>query len=706
MKATRGAIAAAAAELAYSLGTLAWMAAGRVRGTGVDPLRLPAALFAANAPIPFALATAAAWLLAAVCVFKIASPLLAKRIPVLAAPDRVGSLVLDAIASAAALVLAGLHVTARAGGAAYFQHLPPLDYAEAAASLALNAWSLARLVACGTRRDPTYREYLEFRRQSDGTGGAARGILRGGIQRKLILSFMGLILAVIVVLTAVLMGGFRSTILQTIIDKGSSLTDRAASVIKAGLGDDIAIADYFAIESRKNSDTAFPFKSLSFYLRRPGTDSYAAAHSTEPALRGAVLPVPGAAAAHGSHSYNEAKRTFEFVAPVTLSNMLVGYVLADYDRDLIYEPYFRTQVRVALVASVFVYLSVFAIYVFGTRIVFPILFLRMSVNRISGTLAGMIRGRVRVSADLLRYEDKVPTRDEIKTLSLEIGNMTTVIRGIIPYISTSTLKHAERKTPLSQARHLAFLFTDIRGFTTLCEGLSPQEVVQVLNHYLDLQAGIIVQHHGDIDKFVADAVMGVFDGPTREINACRAAMAIRTAMARDRELKEPEKRNLISIGIGINTGPVVFGSVGAKDRMDFTSIGDTVNLAARLEGANKEYGSKSLVSQAVYEKVKQAFLCREIDLLKVVGKSRPVRIYEILQERARAAAKLVTLAESFEEGLACYRQRKWEAAAKIFSALADRLHDVPSSVFLRRIERFRADPPPRGWDGVYALSVK
>ena len=336
----------------------------------------------------------------------------------------------------------------------------------------------------------------------------------------------------------------------------------------------------------------------------------------------------------------------------------------------------------------------------------PILFLRMSVNRISGTLNGMIRGRVRVSADLLRYEDKVPTRDEIKTLSLEIGDMTRVIKRIIPYISASTLKHSERTTPLSQAKHQAILFTDIRGFTTLCEGMSPQQVVEILNHYCDLQAGIIAQHHGEVDKFVGDAVMGVFDGPTREINACRAAMAIRTAMAADRELQEPEKRNLISIGIGINTGPVVFGSVGTKDRMAFTSIGDTVNLAARLEGANKEYASKTLISQAVHEKIKGAFLCREIDLLTVKGKSRPVRIYEILQERTRAAAKLVTLAESFEEGLACYRQRKWDPAAKIFSGLAERLHDAPSRVFLQRIERFKADPPPRGWDGVYALTVK
>ncbi len=386
--------------------------------------------------------------------------------------------------------------------------------------------------------------------------------------------------------------------------------------------------------------------------------------------------------------------------------MRVGYVLADYDRDVIYQPYFRTQVRVVLVAALFVYVSVFGVYVFGTNIVFPILFLRMSVKRMSGTLDDMIRGRVRVSAELLRYEDRVPTRDEIKMLSAEIGNMTTVIKGIIPYISASTLKQAERATPTSEARHQAVLFTDIRGFTTISEGMAPAEVVEILNHYLGLQQSIIYQHHGDVDKFIGDAVMGVFEGPTRELNACRAAMAIRTAMAKDRELKQSEKRNLISIGIGINTGPVVFGSVGAGDRLAYTSIGDTVNLAARLESANKEYGTKSLVSEEVYKKVRDAFVCREIDLLTVKGKSRPVRIYEILQERSKAAVKITALAQSFEKGLALYRARRWDSAATVFEVLGKRLDDKPSRVFVERIGAFRASPPPRGWDGVYTLSFK
>jgi adenylate cyclase len=563
-----------------------------------------------------------------------------------------------------------------------------------------------RLIALANLRDATYREYLEFRRQGDASDAGDGHPLRPSIHRRLVLSIVGLVLVVIVVLATVLMTGFSRTILKAVIDNGNALTDRAASVIKANLGDDIAIADYFAIEQKKNATAGFPFRSLSFYGRRPGGDSYFASHSTDQALVGRELPAELRGAARAGNRYSEDSRTFEFFAPVVLSNVRVGYVLADYDRDVIYQPYFRTQVRVILVAALFIYVSVFGVYVFGTNIVFPILFLRMSVKRISGTLADMIHGRVSVSAELLRYEDRVPTRDEIKMLSSEIDNMTTVIKRIIPYISASTLKHAERATPTSQVRHLTFLFTDIRGFTTLCEGMEPAQVIEILNHYLALQASIIHEHNGEIDNFIADEVMGVFDGPAGDLNACRAAMAIRTAMAKDKELKRREKRDPVIIGIGIHAGPVVFGSVGTKDRMHATSIGDTVNVAARLEGANKEYGTKSLISEAVYKKVKDSFLCREIDLLTVKGKSRPVRVYEVLQERGKAAGKLVMLAETFERALGLYRERRWDAAARFFGALADKLDDRASRVFLERIEAFRTNPPPGDWDGAFVLAVK
>jgi class 3 adenylate cyclase len=389
-----------------------------------------------------------------------------------------------------------------------------------------------------------------------------------------------------------------------------------------------------------------------------------------------------------------------------LSNVSIGYIMVDYARDVIYEPYFRTQVKVFVIAALFMYLSIFLIYLFGRAIVFPILFLRMSVNGIATTLNSMIKGKLRISSDLLQYKDRVNTRDEIKLLSNEVGNMATVIRGVIPYISASTFKASERETPTTERRNLTFLFTDIRGFTTISESMTPDKVVEMLNHYLELQSSVIQECGGEVDKFVGDEIMAMFEGPKKELNACKASLEIRKTMAQEKELAELAKKNIISIGIGINSGPVVFGSVGAKDRMDFTSIGDTVNLAARLEGTNKEYGTKTLITESVYDKVKDVYLCREIDLLTVKGKTQPVRIYELLQETKTAAEKLTAIQKLFEASLALYRKQKWDAAEKGFAALVKDYKDEASEMFLERVAAFKKEPPPKDWDGVFHRTSK
>ncbi|HOX92933.1 MAG TPA: adenylate/guanylate cyclase domain-containing protein, partial [Spirochaetales bacterium] len=206
--------------------------------------------------------------------------------------------------------------------------------------------------------------------------------------------------------------------------------------------------------------------------------------------------------------------------------------------------------------------------------------------------------------------------------------------------------------------------------------------------------------------FVGDEIMAMFDGPEKEINACRAGLAIRRAMAEEQEKARADSSALIAVGIGINSGPVVFGSVGARDRKDFTSIGDTVNLAARLEGTNKIYGTKCLVSEAVYSRIAQHFVCREVDLITVKGKTQPVRIYEVLQETHEAAPKLLSMKADFEKGLAYYRKRSWDRAQTAFASCAQKYGDEASSVFLGRIALFRADPPPAGWDGVFKMTVK
>ena len=405
------------------------------------------------------------------------------------------------------------------------------------------------------------------------------------------------------------------------IENGKGLVERAGSMVRANFGDDIAVEDYFAIEARKNVQAVIPFEELTYYRREAG-GAFLAAAGTEPSRLGGRLQDPDFGLERTGYRYDPATQVYEFRSPILVRRILIGFVQLGYAREVIFEPHFRAQLQVILIGALFLYATAFLIYVvIGRGIVFPILFLRMSVAGIAKTLAGMIKGKVRISTELLQYRDRVRTRDEIKMLSGEIGNMTAVIRGVIPYISASTLRHSERAKPATERRELAFLFTDVRGFTTICEGMPPDEVVELINHYLDLQSSLILANGGDIDKFVGDQIMAAFEGPRKELAACRSAMAIRVAMAEEGDQRRQRGEQALAIGIGNRWVPVVFGSVGAKDRMAFTSIGDTVNLAARLEGANKTYGTKSLISADVHAKVREQFLCREIDLLAVKGKN-------------------------------------------------------------------------------------
>jgi class 3 adenylate cyclase len=698
-----------AVEIVYSLALLFWIFGPLIGVDGAMPsFSLPMKSFEGAARVGPAVLLwgILIYLPGLIALFKISAPFVGRRLPAVADPRRPLSACMSIVEST--LVIAAIvgYVFEYARGASFFAASSPLIFALLALSLVYNAFFIYVFISALGNRDVAYQEYLGYKRSSSKKESLRELLLKQGIQKRLMFSFVPLILAIIIVLSFVLLTDFSRTLLSSVIDNGKLLAERTASVIKANPADKIAAEDFLLIEAKKNATAAFPFEAISYFSRNPKTNGFAVDASTSKSKLDGASSAKVEAFADPIYRYNADRQVYEFLAPVTLSKAFLGYVQVDYARDVIFEPYFRTQIKVIGFAAIFIYLSVFLIYLIGRNIVFPILYLRMSVASISSSLSGMIKGERRISAELLQFQDRVETNDEIKGLSNEVGNMTAVIRGIVPYISASTLKHSERERPMTESRDLCFLFTDIRGFTSLCEGMSPEKVVELLNRYLDLQSSIILANHGDIDKFVGDEVMAMFEGPDKELNAVRTSLAIRSAMAREKEKAIAAKMNVVSIGIGINSGPVVFGSVGAKDRMDFTSIGDTVNLAARLEGANKAYGTKTLVTESVYRPVKKEYLCREVDRLTVKGKKLPVSVYEIVHERANASPALVEFCEGFEEGLALYREQKWPKAAKQFSTLAAKYDDEASSTFLSRIELFKTNPPPAEWDGVFNMTVK
>ena len=183
-------------------------------------------------------------------------------------------------------------------------------------------------------------------------------------------------------------------------------------------------------------------------------------------------------------------------------------------------------------------------------------------------------------------------------------------------------------------KELTVFFSDVRGFTTISEKLGPEELVQLLNEYLSEMTELIIDYRGTIDKYMGDAIMAFWGAPARNDDhayyACVAAMAQVQALMKLQEMWSDRNIPVLDIGIGINTGPAVVGNMGSSRRMDYTLMGDTVNLGSRLEGITKTYGVRTCISEFTYERVKDRVYARELDLVRVKGKLEPVRIYELM----------------------------------------------------------------------------
>jgi adenylate cyclase len=256
------------------------------------------------------------------------------------------------------------------------------------------------------------------------------------------------------------------------------------------------------------------------------------------------------------------------------------------------------------------------------------------------------------------------------------------------------------------------LFSDIRGFTTLTEQLGAQGTVALLNEYFTLMVDCIQKEEGMLDKFIGDAIMAAFGIPEGHEDdadrAVRAAVAmIKTLEAWNRQ-RIGEGRLPVNIGVGLNTDNVVSGNIGSKKRMDFTIIGDGVNLASRLESACKQYGAKILISEFTVRKLQGTYRKREIDLVVVKGKTEPVAIYEILSYHTEETFPNITeVLELFKDGLSAYRVRRWDQAIKLFKeAAALNPNDKPSQLYIERAEHLKANPPPDDWAGVWVMESK
>jgi class 3 adenylate cyclase len=256
-----------------------------------------------------------------------------------------------------------------------------------------------------------------------------------------------------------------------------------------------------------------------------------------------------------------------------------------------------------------------------------------------------------------------------------------------------------------EEKRVSVLFADIRKFTTISEKLHPRELIQMLNEYFSTITPIIDREGGVIDKYIGDAIMAIFGAPIEFPDDARRAVKSAVGMLQELEKlnKKRISRNLepIRIGIGINSGIVVAGNMGSPDRLNYTVVGDPVNVASRIESLTKIYGVNILVSEETFNQIKDEFLCRELDKVRVKGKTEAIKIYEVFPS-SEIDDNTYEITKLFSEGLLYYRSRKWENAIVIFQKILDiKPDDSPSRLFIQRIENFKSKPPPEDWDGVY-----
>jgi class 3 adenylate cyclase len=322
----------------------------------------------------------------------------------------------------------------------------------------------------------------------------------------------------------------------------------------------------------------------------------------------------------------------------------------------------------------------------------------------------------------LAHVVEVRSRDEFGDLEHAFNEMTAGLREkeairdtFKRYVSSSVvdeLLHNLGEIKLGgENKQLTIQFSDIAGFTSLSEAMAPEQVVEFLNAYLSEMTQEVEAQQGIVDKYIGDAVMAFWGSPlpleNHALCACRAALGqIRKVDALRRSWAQQGALGNFDIRIGLHTGDVIVGNIGSATRMDYTVIGDTVNTASRLEGMNKVYGTRILISEQTHALVREHLAAREVDRIRPVGKTEPIGIHELVGERGAVDAGLAEVHARFAEALALYRAARFAEAGSAFAALAESSGDRPSRAFARRCEEYIAHPPAAPWDGVFAPREK
>ncbi len=315
--------------------------------------------------------------------------------------------------------------------------------------------------------------------------------------------------------------------------------------------------------------------------------------------------------------------SYRYRIPFKFFNVPVGIIEVVFAEESILQPLKRMKLYIVIIGAFILIGGVAISLVAAQGMVKPI-------NQLSWGISKVRAGDLQVKIDVKRHDELGDLGDEFNNFIMHLREKLQM-QKFVSESTISMIKEQSKSGDVALGGHrqnLTFLFSDVRGFTAMSEKLEPEKVVSILNEYLDLQAQIIKKNHGDIDKFVGDEVMAVFSGPDKTDNALTAAIEIMNAIKKMNDERTEKNLHSVDVGIGINEGDVVHGRMGSSDRMDNTSIGDAVNLAARLCSA-AEPGTILATKSSVATTAKGKFTVKKLDPIRVKGKEKPIDICQI-----------------------------------------------------------------------------
>lgn len=366
-----------------------------------------------------------------------------------------------------------------------------------------------------------------------------------------------------------------------------------------------------------------------------------------------------------------------------------------------------SNIRTLLMALVILLISAVVVFLQARRIARPIVDLAGEAIRIRNfQLDSNLNVNSAIREIQLLNESMLSMKQSMRTFA-----------KFIPKVLVSKLmKTGQDLTIGGKNKRATLLFTDVANFTTLSENYPPDKLVIHLSEYFEEITQIIMQHNGIIDKYIGDAVMAFWGAPASDklqaFHACKAALTFKKRLHDLNRKWHFEGKPELPTRIGIHTGEVIVGNVGSSDRMNYTALGDTVNLASRLEGVNKFYGTEVIISHDLYHEVEDKVLVRPLDIVAVKGKNKGVKIYELLALTKDDPALLPTdlqteLSARFSKAYSLYLSQQWDQAIELFSSIAQQFGaDQPTKMYLDRCKELKENPPGKDWDGTIHLHSK